>query len=139
VTALSAADTGVQLEVVQPSSDNASEVALVLRLDSADQLIFGKDNTQLTARVWVGGVKDSHEEPWMANRHRFLRIERRADKTITFSTSSDAINWVVSWTKTASFASQNLMPQIYAGHYTQVPAATVIVDNFAVRTANCAP
>lgn len=138
-TSLAATDTGVQLEVVTPSPDNATEVALVLRLDNGDQLIFGKDETRLSARVRSGGLVESHDELWVANVHRFLRIEREADKTITFSTSPDGTTWTVSWSKIASFALESLTPQIYAGHYMAVAAADVAVDNFVVLTANCAP
>jgi hypothetical protein len=139
-TALADDDTGVQLEIVQPSGSDATEVALVLQLSAANQLVFGKDNLNLSAKVRSTSGNSSHDAVWMSGPHRFLRIERsRADSTVTFSTSADGATWSVLWSTMVPFASQRLTPEIYAGHYMQVPAQTVIVDNFSVLTANCTP
>ncbi|HTL35114.1 MAG TPA: hypothetical protein VL326_18425 [Kofleriaceae bacterium] len=138
-TRLATTDTGVQLQIIQPSPDNASEVALVLRQGNANQLIFGKAGSDLQAIVKTNGADNSKSEPWSVDQHRFLRIERDFGNAVTFSTSADGSVWAPMWSTTASFASQDLQPQIYAGHYMQVPSATVAVDNFVVLAPGCVP
>jgi len=134
-------ETGVQLEIVEPSPNSATELALVLRVTAANQLIFGKDDKYLTATVRTSATNVSHTIDWSTTQHRFLRIERGSgfDNTITFSTSANGAMWTQVWQQQASFAHQSLTPEIYAGHYMQVTVATARVDNFAILDGDCAP
>jgi hypothetical protein len=138
VVALAATDTGVQLEVPQPSPDDTSEIALVLFVTMADELVIGKDNGSLQMIVRSGGVKSSKATAWDPNADRWFRIER-SNTNVTFSTSPDGIAWTAVWDTTASFATQSLRPEIYAGHYQQVAPAIVAVDNFEILPGNCNP
>jgi len=133
---LDADETGVQVEVVQWSEDTTSETALVLFVNGGNQLIFTKDESTLRTIVKTNGANMSHMQPFDPAT-RFLRIERDANNKVTFSTSTDGSSWLRSWETNASFANQNLKPELYAGHYQQAPAATIIFDNFAILSPRC--
>jgi hypothetical protein len=136
---LAASDTGIQLEVPVPSADDASEVALVLFVNVNNQLVLGKDGTRLQAIVKTGGSTTSSKATvFDPNAHRWFRIER-SGVDVTFSTSGDGAAWTPMWTATATFATQSLRPEIYAGHYMPVTPATVAVDNFEILPGDCPP
>ena len=139
VNPIAAAATGVQLEIIQPSPNTATELALVLSVNADNQLVFGKDEAYLTATVRTNGVNANHSIQWSTPQHRFLRIERGADTLVTFSTSLDGTSWTKVWQQDATFAQQTLTPEIYAGHYMQVSSATAIVDNFVILNPACDP
>ncbi|HEX5057725.1 MAG TPA: hypothetical protein VFV99_00135 [Kofleriaceae bacterium] len=137
VLPLAADETGVQVEVVQWSGNDQSETALVLVLNGPNQLIIGKDGNSLRQTVKTGGADMTHMSPFDAS-IRFLRIERRlSDTKVTFLSSTDGTAWNLLFMTNASFADQALKPQLYAGHYQQVPATTVIFDNFVVLSPRC--
>ncbi|HEY5920706.1 MAG TPA: hypothetical protein VIV11_03505 [Kofleriaceae bacterium] len=133
-----ATDAGVEVEVVEPTRDNATETALALFRGGANQLVLTKDGANLRAVVKTDGVNMFSEVAWDAVAHHYFRIER-AMNDVTFSTSSDGMQWDVLWRTTAAFATQPLRAQIYAGHYMQVPATKVVFDNFKVLDPACMP
>jgi hypothetical protein len=140
VEPLAADETGVQLEIIQPNPSGATELALVLRVTNANQLIFAKDDRFLTATVKTNGANVTQTVNFIADTHKFLRIERSlVDTTIMFSTSRDGMMWTTTWSQDAPFARQNLTPEIYAGHYMQATTAVVEVDNFFVLAPDCVP
>jgi hypothetical protein len=140
VEPLAADETGVQLQIIQPNPSGATELALVLRVTNANQLILAKDDRFLTATVKTNGANVMQTVSFVADTHKFLRIERSlVDTAITFSTSRDGMTWTVLWTHDASFARQDLTPEIYAGHYMQATTAVAEVDNFVVLAPGCVP
>lgn len=136
-TVLATGEVGVQVEVVQATANNASETSIALFVNSANQLILTKDGLLLRAIVRTAGSNDPHEIPYVESMHRFFRIELTASNGVEFTTSSDGVTWTLMRDTSASFASQSMKAQVYAGHYQQVPPATAAFDNFVILNASC--
>ena len=134
---LAASVTGVQVEIVQPSTSGPTETALVMFASQANQLVLAKDSDMVHAIVKVGGTnQELSTKPWDAT-FRFFRIERASDNKVTFSISSDGSMWSALATATVAFANQNVKGELYAGHYMQAQPSTVAFDNFVFLTATC--